>query len=69
MSIPAPSPSRHPSPSRRKSASHAIFVKRLQGAIIVSVITATSIFSYLGKFETAVGMLFGTLAGYIFGRK
>lgn len=52
-----------------KSASHAIFEKWLQGAIIVIVIIATSILSYLGKFETSVGVLFGTLVGYIFGRK
>lgn len=52
-----------------KSASHAIFEKWLQGAIIVIVIIATSLLSYLGKFETSVGVLFGTLVGYIFGRK
>jgi hypothetical protein len=52
-----------------KSASHAIFEKWLQGIIIVIVILATSILSYLGKFETSVGVLFGTLVGYIFGRR
>lgn len=49
--------------------SHAIFEKWLQGAIIVIVILATSALSYLGKFETSVGVLFGTLVGYIFGSK
>ena len=52
-----------------KSSSHAIFEKRLQATIIIIVIIATSILSYLGKFETSVGVLFGTLVGYIFGRK
>jgi hypothetical protein len=52
-----------------KSASHAIFEKWLQAIIIVIVIVATSTLSYLGKFETSVGVLFGTLVGYIFGRK
>jgi hypothetical protein len=52
-----------------KSASHAISERWLQGIIIVIVILATSILSYLGKFETSVGVLFGTLVGYIFGRR
>lgn len=52
-----------------KSASHAIFEKWLQAGIILVVIVATSLLSYLGKFETSVGVLFGTLVGYIFGRK
>lgn len=52
-----------------KSSSHAIFEKRLQATIIIIVIISTSILSYLGKFETSVGVLFGTLVGYIFGRK
>lgn len=52
-----------------KSSSHAVFEKWLQAGIIILVVLATSVLSYLGKFETSVGVLFGTLVGYIFGRK
>ncbi len=52
-----------------KTTSHAAFEKWLQAGVIVVVIVATSLLSYFGKFETSVGVLFGTLVGYIFGRR
>lgn len=52
-----------------KSSTHAIFEKWLQAAVIIVVVAAASILSYFGKFETSVGVLFGTLVGYIFGKR
>ncbi len=52
-----------------KSSSHAKFEKWLQAGIIVFVIIATSLLSFYGKFETSLGVLFGTMVGYAFGRK
>lgn len=52
-----------------KTTSHAAFEKWLQAGIIFVVIVAASLLSYLGKFDTSLGVLFGTLVGYIFGKK
>ena len=52
-----------------KTTSHAIFEKWLQAGIIFIVVFAASLLSYLGKFDTSLGVLFGTLVGYIFGKK
>lgn len=52
-----------------KNASHATFEKWLQAIIIIVVVTASSTLAYLGKFDASTGVLFGTLVGYIFGKK
>ena len=52
-----------------KTTSHAIFEKWLQAGIIFIVVVSASFLSYLGKFDTSLGVLFGTLVGYIFGKK
>jgi hypothetical protein len=52
-----------------KTTSHAIFEKWLQAGIILVVVVAASVLSYLGKFDTSLGVLFGTMVGYIFGKK
>jgi len=52
-----------------KTTSHAAFEKWLQAGIIFIVVVAASFLSYLGKFDTSLGVLFGTLVGYIFGKK
>lgn len=52
-----------------KTTSHAAFEKWLQAGIIFIVVLAASLLSYLGKFDTSLGVLFGTLVGYIFGKK
>jgi hypothetical protein len=52
-----------------KSTSHAIFEKWLQAGIIFVVVIAASLLSYFGKFDTSLGVLFGTMVGYIFGKK
>lgn len=52
-----------------KTTNHAVFEKWLQAGIIIAVVLASSLLSYLGKFDTSLGVLFGTLVGYIFGKK
>ncbi len=52
-----------------KTTSHAAFEKWLQAVIVVVVVGAASTLSYLGKFDTSLGVLLGTLVGYIFGKK
>lgn len=52
-----------------KSASHALIEKYLQAGVILAVVIATSFLVYYGKFEASVGVLFGTLVGYAFGKK
>lgn len=51
------------------SSAHAIFEKWMQSGVIIVVIIAASLLSYFGKFETSIGVLFGTLVGYIFGKR
>ena len=52
-----------------KTSSHAQFEKWTQVIIIAMVVIATSTLTYLGKFDSTVGVLFGTLVGYLFGKK
>lgn len=52
-----------------KTTSHAAFEKWLQAGIVVVVVVAASTLSYLGKFDASLGVLFGTLVGYIFGKR
>ncbi len=41
----------------------------LQTIVFTLAIVAASILTYVGKFESPVAILFGTLVGYFFGRK
>ena len=41
----------------------------LQIIVFVIAIIATGFLTYVGKFEPAIAVLFGTLVGYFFGRK
>lgn len=52
-----------------KTTSHAAFEKWLQAGIIGIVVLAASTLAFLGKFDTSLGVLFGTLVGYVFGKK
>lgn len=52
-----------------KSASHAMVEKYVQVIVILAVVICTSLLVYVGKFEASVGVLFGTLVGYVFGKK
>lgn len=51
------------------SVSHAKFEKWLQTIIVLVVVSAASILTYVGKFDSTLGVLFGTLVGYLFGKK
>jgi hypothetical protein len=52
-----------------KNASHAKFEKWLQVGIVLFVIVASSLLTYVEKFDSTVAVLFGTLVGYLFGKK
>ena len=43
--------------------------KLLQAIVVLSVVIAVSALTYLEKFTPSLGVLFGTLVGYIYGRK
>lgn len=49
--------------------SHAKFEKWVQFGIIMIVVLASSILTYIGKFDSTIAVLFGTMVGYLFGRK
>ena len=51
------------------ASSHAKFEKWLQAVIVVVVVGAASTLTYFGKFDSTLGVLFGTLVGYLFGKK
>ncbi|MEW5754867.1 MAG: hypothetical protein AB1810_01045 [Pseudomonadota bacterium] len=51
------------------NASHAKFEKWLQVGIILTVVLSSTFLTYFGKFDSTVGVLFGTLVGYLFGKK
>lgn len=51
------------------SATNVRIEKIVQAFVIVMVVGATSVLVALGKFEASVGVLFGTLVGYAFGKK
>lgn len=51
------------------SANHAKFEKWLQVGIVGLVVIASSVLTYFGKFDSTIGVLFGTLVGYLFGKK
>lgn len=41
----------------------------LRGSVFAIVIIAASVLTYLGKFDSTLAVLFGTLVGYFFGKK
>lgn len=51
------------------TTSHAKFEKWMQSGIIIAVVIASSFLTYFGKFDSTIGVLFGTLVGYLFGKK
>ncbi|NKC11773.1 MAG: hypothetical protein GKR94_06075 [Gammaproteobacteria bacterium] len=51
------------------STSHAKFEKWLQAGIVLVVVVTASVLTYLSKFDSTLGVLFGTLVGYLFGKK
>jgi hypothetical protein len=52
-----------------QSAGQAKLEKYLQLGIVVTVIIAASVLAGMGKLESTISVLFGTLVGYVFGRK
>lgn len=52
-----------------KAATNTRVEKVAQVIIILAVISATTYLVVSGKFEASVGVLFGTLVGYVFGKK
>lgn len=52
-----------------KSTANARIEKYVQLAVILAVVVSTSLLVATGKFEASVGVLFGTLVGYVFGKK
>jgi hypothetical protein len=51
------------------SASNARLEKWLQIAIVVAVIAASTYLTATDKFNPTIGVLFGTLVGYVFGKR
>ena len=52
----------------KKAKSYAILERWLQPSIVLIIILATSILTYVDKFDSTIGVLFGTLIGYIYGK-
>ena len=52
-----------------KTAAQVKFEKMFQLLGVSFVIIATSILTYCDKFEASLGVLFGSIVGYLFGRK
>ena len=51
------------------ATSHAKFEKLVQVGIISVVVIAASYLTFYGKFDSTIGLLFGSLVGYLFGKK
>lgn len=51
------------------STRHAKFEKWIQASIVLVVVLATSVLTYFQRFDASVGVLFGTLVGYLFGKR
>jgi hypothetical protein len=52
-----------------KTAGQAKFEKWMQVSIIFLVVISTSLLTYFDKFDSATGILFGSLVGYMFGKR
>jgi hypothetical protein len=53
----------------RDTAEAARFERRLTLGTIAMVIVASTVLAYYDKFGAGVGVLFGTLVGYVVGRR
>lgn len=45
------------------------FEKAITCVLVVVIIVAVTILTYLDKFTPSIGVLFGSLVGYIYGKK
>jgi hypothetical protein len=52
-----------------KSSKNVWVEKIIQLSSVMAVIVATTFLVYSGKFDASVGVLFGTVIGYAFGKK
>ena len=52
----------------RASENHR-FERLFQGGIVLAVIAASTFLTYQGKFDASLGVMFGTLVGYLFGKR
>lgn len=52
-----------------QNTSQARLEKYLQLGIVLTVITAASVLAGIGKLDSTISVLFGTMLGYVFGRK
>ena len=53
----------------KHSAGHAKLETWMKIAVILAVIAAATLLTLSDKFNSTVGVLFGTLVGYIYGKK
>lgn len=51
------------------SASGVKLEKWLQVGILIVVVIASTALAVMGKFDATIGVLFGTLVGYVFGKR
>lgn len=51
------------------ATSHAKFERLVQVGIIAVVVISASFLTFYGKFDSTLGVLFGSLVGYLFGKK
>ena len=52
-----------------RSERHARFERWLQVAVTLVIVIASTVLTMYGKFDTSIGVLFGTLVGYLFGKR
>lgn len=55
--------------SKDAGTNHAKFNLLVRSGVVLAVILAVVFLTYFGRFDPAVGVLMGTLVGFIFGRK
>tara|TARA_B100001094_G_C18188794_1_gene805704 strand:+ start:2002 stop:2340 length:339 start_codon:yes stop_codon:yes gene_type:complete len=52
-----------------KSLNHVRIEKYLQAGVVFTVIIASSLLASMDRFDSSMGVLFGTLIGYMYGKK
>jgi hypothetical protein len=52
-----------------RTSEHIKSERWLQVGVISLVIVASTFLTYVGKFDTSLGVMFGTMVGYLFGKR
>ena len=52
-----------------RSSEHVKSERWLQLSVITLVIFASTFLTYVGRFDTSLGVMFGTMVGYLFGKR